>query len=477
MQMNPIIPVILCGGSGSRLWPISRESYPKQYLNINPNENKSLLQKTQERINNFENIKNPILVCNESHRFLVAEQMREIDIEPNEILLEPTGRNTCPAIAIAALVALEKEEDPLILILSSDHEIKDNEKFISALYSGVKYAQEDKLVTFGVLPSSPETGYGYIKAENSLDSENLIGEKISKFTEKPNYETANKFIKDKRYSWNSGIFAFKATKIISEINKYYPEIIKNCKESLQKSKRDLDFLRIDKKEFSKCKNISIDVAIMEKTSDGFVIPLNVKWTDLGSWDSVWEYSNKDEKGNVIHGKVITEDSNNCYLRSEKRLIVGIGLKELIVVETSDALLVAQKDKAQCIKEIVNDLKNKNIPEGLAHKKIYRPWGFFNSLAQDKRWQVKLINVKPGEKLSLQMHHHRSEHWIVVNGTAKVEVDEKIIFLTENQSTYIPLGSTHRLSNPGKIPLSLIEVQSGSYVGEDDIVRFEDKYGR
>jgi mannose-1-phosphate guanylyltransferase len=400
-----------------------------------------------------------------------------MEILPNEILLEPLGRNTCPAIAISALVALEKEKDPILLVLSSDHEIKQLDKFIKNLNTGFHYAKDNKLVTFGVLPTSPETGYGYIKAEKPFNESERDGQKISKFTEKPDQETAKNFLKDKRYTWNSGIFTFKAKTIIAEIEKFNPSLMKNCRESLRGSRKDLDFLRIDCESFKKCQDISIDIAVMEKTSKGIVVPLEALWSDVGSWDAVWENAQKDSEGNVVHGKILSRQSKNCYLRSENRLVVGIGLKELIVVETGDAVLVASKEKSQCIKDIVKELKNNNIPEGLSHKKIYRPWGFFTSLAEDNRWQVKLIEVKPGEKLSLQMHHHRSEHWVVVSGTAKVEVDNQMKILSENESIYIPLGSKHRLSNPGKINLTLIEVQSGSYVGEDDIVRFEDKYGR
>ena len=476
MPLNPIIPVILCGGSGTRLWPLSRQSFPKQFLSLTSNNKASLLQKTIDRISNLKNISSPILVCNEEHRFLVAEQMRGINIKNFSILLEPFGRNTGPAIAISALKALEKNEDPTLLILSSDHEILDKEKFINTLNAGINYAEKDKLVTFGIVPTSPETGYGYIKAEKPF-TENLQGIDIKEFLEKPNLERAKELIKDKRFTWNSGIFMFKAKTIIEELENFSPDIVKYCKESLNHSRVDLDFVRLEKISFEKCPNISIDCAVMEKTKKGTVLPLDANWNDIGSWQSVWEVSNKDKNGNFTKGKTIIKDTKNCYLSSEARLLVGIGLEDLIVIETNDAILVSNKSESQKVKDIVKVLKDEKIPEGQKHSKVYRPWGHFKSMVEEDRWQVKLIEVKSGGKLSLQMHHHRSEYWIIVRGTAEVEVDDKSKILTENESIYIPLGSKHRLSNPGKIPLTLIEVQSGSYVGEDDIIRFEDQYGR
>ena len=474
---NPVIPIILCGGSGTRLWPLSRESYPKQYLSLDTNNKKSLLQKTFERISKIENILSPILVCNEEHRFIVAEQMRSIGVEPLSILLEPFGKNTAPAISLAALKSIEEENDPILLILSSDHEIKNEKRFCQVINRGIEYALKNKLITFGVLPSSPETGYGYIKAKNPFKNGEIHGEKIESFFEKPNLETAKIFIKDKSFTWNSGIFMFKAKKILKEINKYSPEILNCCRESISKSIKDLEFQRLDNKSFSKCPNESIDVSVMEKTSEGIVLPLDAEWSDIGSWQAVWEISKKNNQGNFTQGKVFVEDTKDCYLRSENRLLVGIGLENLIIVETKDAILISDKNKTQNVKEIVKKLKIKGIQEGQKHTKIYRPWGSYESIIEDLKWQVKLIEVKPGEKLSLQMHHHRAEHWIVVKGQAKIEINNKIQFLTKNQSTYIPQGAKHRLSNNGNDPLFLIEVQSGSYIGEDDIIRFEDKYGR
>ncbi len=476
MSLNPIIPVILCGGSGTRLWPLSRQSFPKQFLSLTSDDKDSLLQKTIKRISNIKKISSPILICNEEHRFLVAEQMRGINIKNCSILLEPLGRNTAPAIAISALKALDKNDDPILLILSSDHEILNKEKFINTLNAGINYAKKEQLVTFGIVPTSPETGYGYIKAARPF-THNLEGIDIKEFLEKPDLKKAKELIEDKRFTWNSGIFMFKAKTIIKEIEKFSPEIIKYCKESLKQSRNDLDFIRLEKMSFQKCPNISIDCAVMEKTKKGTVLPLDANWNDIGSWQSVWEVSNKDKNGNFTKGKIIIKNTKNCYLSSEARLLVGIGLEDLIVVETNDAILVSNKSESQKVKEIVKILKDKKIPEGLKHSQIYRPWGHYKSIVEADRWQVKLIEVKSGEKLSLQMHHHRSEYWIIVRGTAEVEVDDKTKILTENESIYIPLGSKHRLTNPGKIPLALIEVQSGSYVGEDDIVRFEDKYGR
>ncbi len=477
MRSRPIIPIILCGGSGTRLWPLSRDSFPKQYLNLSNNENKSLLQETQERIKNLDNIISPIIICNEEHRFIVAEQMREINTKPLSILLEPIGRNTAPAITLAALKATEIENDPILIALSSDHLIQNKNNFIEVLKKGITYAEEGRLVTFGIIPRTPETGYGYIKAEKTFSKEDNKGSKILEFTEKPNLETANSFLKDKRYTWNSGMFMFKTSTILNEIKQYSPDVFKYCKQSINESNKDLDFQRVNFDFFSKCPDLSIDFAVMEKTSNGIVLPLDAGWSDIGSWQSVWETSQKDKNGNFTKGKTLIEKTSNCYIRSENRLVVALGIKDQIIIETNDAILVANKDDSQSIKNVVKKLKDKKIPEGLKHKKIYRPWGHYLSIVEDSRWQVKLIQVKSGEQLSLQMHHHRSEHWVVVSGTAEVEIDANKKVLTENQSIYIPLGSKHRLTNPGKIPLILIEIQSGSYVGEDDIVRFEDRYGR
>ncbi len=477
MPSSNIIPVILCGGSGTRLWPLSRRSYPKQFLKLAGDSKKSLLQLTASRVKKIDSTKDPIIICNEEHRFIVAEQMREIQINPKAILLEPFGKNTAPAITLSALKALDSEEDPLLLILSSDHFIELENDFVKAVEASISYAQKNRLITFGIVPKSPETGYGYIKSKEPLSESLLKGSSIESFIEKPDLKTAKELIKDKRYTWNSGIFLFKANLIIEEIKKYSPNIYSICRESLVEDLYDLDFQRINKVAFSKSPNISIDYAVMEKTTIGTVMPLSANWTDIGSWDAVWKIAKKNTNGNVIDGNIISKDTKNCYLKSDKRLIATLGVEDLIVVDTSDAVLIANMKNSQEVKNLVNLLKERKIPEWQEHKKIFRPWGFYESIAKEKNWQVKLITVNPCEQLSMQKHNHRSEHWVIVSGTAQVDIDEKKIILFKNQSTYIPLGSKHRLSNHGTDPLLVIEIQSGSYLGEDDIERFEDKYGR
>ena len=476
-NINLIQPVILAGGSGTRLWPLSRSSFPKQFLSLTKEGKETMLQLTLGRIMDFENLINPILVCNEEHRFIAAEQMRAINVKPRSIFLEPFGRNTAPAITISALKALEKEEDPILMVLSADHIIKDLNIFKSSIKKGLEYAKKDSMVTFGVNPTSPETGFGYIKAKECLDYEKLVASEIDSFIEKPDKDTAKKLIKNKKYSWNSGMFLFKASVVIKELETYFPNILKYCKESLKPELKDLDFQRLNQEAFKKCPDISIDKAVMEKTKLGVVVPLKAGWNDVGSWEAVLELSDKDRDGNASFGKVLKKDCFNCFIKSENRLIVTLGLNDAIVVETSDAVLVAQKGQAKNLKEIVNNFDPNKFPEGYKHRKVYRPWGHYISIENDSRWQVKKIEVDPGQTLSLQMHHHRAEHWIIVKGTAKVEVDGISKIFGENQSTFIPLGAKHRLSNPGKIPLTLIEVQSGSYLGEDDIIRIKDIYGR
>ncbi len=477
MSLNTILPVILCGGSGTRLWPASRKSFPKQFLSLADKDTNSLLQQTIIRIEKLKNILDPIFICNEEHRFIVAEQIRETNIKPNSIILEPFGRNTAPAITIAALKALEKGKDTNLLILSSDHFIENNEKFLEIIEAGIEYSKKGMLVTFGVLPDTPATGYGYIKSEEPLENLLIEGKSIKSFIEKPDKKTAELLLKDKRFSWNSGIFLFKASAILKAIEQFSPEILNFCQKALSKDIYDLDFQRLDKDYFKKCPDVSIDIAVMEKTKNGIVLPLPVGWSDIGSWNSVWNISQKDSDGNVIYGNVEIEDTQDCYFKSENRLIAAIGLKNLAIIETSDAILVVDKNKSQEVKNIVQKLRDKNIPEALEHQKSFRPWGNYQSLVKKNKWQVKLINVKPGESLSLQKHRYRSEHWVVVSGQAKVEINEKVFNLYENQSTYIPSGSKHRLSNPGNEDLKIIEIQSGTYLGEDDIIRFDDNYGR
>ena len=473
---SDLIPVILSGGSGSRLWPLSRSSLPKQYLNLDEKNDLSLLQNTYLRLKGIQNLKDPIIISNEEQRFIVAEQMREINVKPNSIILEPTGKNTAPAITLAALKALKEDNDPILLILSSDHKIEDEKNFKKVINDGFLHAHNGNLMTFGVIPNSPETGYGYIKSYEEL-TKNKSSSKISKFIEKPNLELAKEFIKDNHYLWNSGIFLFKASAILKELEKYEPQIIKICSESIKKGVADLDFFRVDEEVFKKCPNKPIDIAVMEKTKLGYVMSLKSGWDDIGSWKSVWQNSKKDNKGNSLKGKVIIEQTKNCYLRSEERLIVGINLNNLIIVETNDAILVSNKDSTQKVKKIVEELKKSNFVEGIENKKNYRPWGSFTSIEKGSSWQVKRLEIKPKASISLQMHKHRSEHWVIVNGIAKVEINGKTSILRKNESTYIPSGSKHRLSNPDKMPLIVIEVQSGSYLGEDDIIRFKDNYGR
>ena len=477
MSKNIIVPVLLCGGSGTRLWPYSRQSFPKQFLTLNFTEKKSLLQKTQLRTKKINYVEDPILICNDEHRFIVAEQMREINVAPKSIILEPFGRNTAPAITIAALKSLESYEDPNLLILSSDHQIENEEKFADVINEGLKYSNNGKLVTFGIVPTSPQTGYGYIKSHTPLSKSSINGSEIESFVEKPDKRTAENLIKDRRFTWNSGIFLFKARSILEEIKKFHPEIIKYCESSLNKNLFDLDFQRLDEKVFKDCPNVSIDVSVMEKTRNAYVLPLDAGWSDVGSWDFVWDISKKNFDGNVIEGNVITKNTKNSLLLSQDRLITAIGLEDLVVVETTDAILIAKKEESQKVKDIVEILKKNKLTQGVEHKKIFRPWGDYKSIANEQLWQVKLIKVKPGEKLSLQRHQYRSEHWVVVSGIAKVEIEGKESTLHQNQSSYIPVGSKHRLSNPGETDLKIVEVQTGSYLGEDDIQRFDDNYGR
>ena len=472
-----IIPVLMCGGSGSRLWPMSRKSLPKQFLKCNPLSPFSFLQETFLRLKKIKNIQPPILICNEEHRFISAEQMREINIEPKSIILEPFGRNTAPAIALGSIKANTFEEDPLILVLPADHSIENVDEFAKIIEKGVKYAEEGNIVTFGIIPKSAETGFGYIEAESNFDCKDFKGIKIRQFIEKPNKKTAELLIKNNKYLWNSGIFLMKAKTAIKQFKLFAPEILSKCNLCIKESSNDLDFLRIHKEHFINCPEVAFDIAIMEKTDLGIVLPLDIEWSDIGSWDSIWEISKKDEFGNAMIGNVVSEEIKNCYLRSENKLIVGVDIENIIVVETSDAVLVVKKDSSQKVKNIVEKLKSKNYKQATQHKKIYRPWGSYLSIAEGKGWQVKIITVNPRASLSLQKHNFRTEHWIVVKGEALVEVDKDKKTLYKNESTYIPLGFKHRLSNPSDQPLILIEVQSGNYLGEDDIIRFEDNYGR
>lgn len=466
--MHKILPVILSGGSGTRLWPLSREAYPKQFLALVGES--TMLQATWDRVADIATHA-PIVVANQEHRFMAAEQLRERSAAPDAIILEPLPRNTAPAIALAALYAIESAGDALLLVLPSDHVIQDVAAFHRAVSDAARAGEAGKLVTFGVVPSTSETGYGYIKAGPGEGMR-----PVERFVEKPDLARAKEYVASGDYYWNSGMFLFKASRYIEELGKFCPEILNACRRALAGASKDADFVRLDAEAFGASPSDSIDYAIMEHTRDSVVVPLDAAWSDLGSWYALWEASKKDPRGNAHHGDVIEIDCTNTYAYGN-RLIAMVGLQDVIVVETDDAIFVGHADRSQEVKQIVAQIKQSGRGEAIAHRKVYRPWGAYDSIDNGGRFQVKRITVKPGASLSLQMHHHRAEHWIVVSGTAEVTRGEEVLLLTENQSTYIPLGVTHRLRNPGKLPLELIEVQSGSYLGEDDIVRFEDTYGR
>ena len=476
-EKDEILPVVLCGGTGSRLWPLSRSCHPKQYLAIKREDKFSFLQITLNRLKKIKKTSNPIVICSDENRFITGEQLRELDITPHSIILEPCRRNTAPAIAIAALKAIEDGTDPILLILPSDHSIENEQKFADAISKAKIFAEKGNLVTFGIVPTSAETGYGYIKASENPVTPNNTVYKVEKFIEKPHRFLAEKLIQDKRYNWNSGIFMFKASSIIEELKKSAPKIVSYCTESLKKKKADLYFERIDKDFFQKCDDVSIDTAVMEKTNLAIVMPLEIGWSDIGGWKSFWETSNKDNNGNVLIGNSLEYESKNCLINSEKRLTVALGLENIMIIETIDAILVAHKDFSEKVKNVVNDLNKKKKIEGVLHKKVYRPWGNFTSIEKGSIWKIKKIEVNPGASLSLQLHHHRAEHWIVVSGTAKVEIDKKEFFLNPNESCYVPRETKHRLSNPFDQLLTIVEVQSGEYLEEDDIVRYKDEYGR
>ncbi len=466
--MAAVIPVILSGGSGTRLWPKSRKAYPKQLHTLYGDY--TMLQHTANRV---AHLQAPIVVCGEAQRFMVAEQLSEVCKEQATVVLEPAGRNTAPAIAIAAEQALKTDENAVIVVLPADHQIKNEDAFRAALDIAVSKAQNGKLVAFGVVPTKPETGYGYINAKASSEE----GAAIERFVEKPDLKTAEDYLASGEYLWNSGMFVFSAKQYLDELKEYEPAIVEAAKASLEKAKEDLDFVRLDEESFLQCKDISVDYAVMERTSAAWAVPLSADWSDLGSWESLWDSADKDANGNVCSGDVITEGCENSLFFSETRLVSAVGLKDVVVVDTDDSVLVVNKNDSQNVKAIVDELKARDRSETTFHRKVYRPWGNYDSIGHGARFQVKCIEVKPGASLSLQMHHHRAEHWVVVSGTAIVERDKEEHLLSENESIYLPLGCTHRLTNPGKINLQLIEVQVGSYLGEDDIVRFEDVFGR
>ena len=476
-----IIPVIMAGGSGTRLWPLSRQLHPKQFLPLVSE--KTMLQETCERLSGIEH-KPPLLICGENHRFTVAEQLRQADFEFDHILLEPEGRNTAPAVALAALQAMKvvseddnPDSEPVLLVLAADHVIKDDQAFVSAVNSALPFAHQGRLVTFGIVPKTPETGYGYIKAGDSLDTNVATAMKVDEFVEKPDLKTAESYLSSGNYLWNSGMFMFKASQFLSELEAQRPDILAVCRQSMECASVDIDFIRPDTDIFITCPEDSIDYAVMEKTESAVVVPMDCGWSDVGSWSALWDVADKDENGNATKGDVLTLDSKDCFIQSNHKLVATVGLKDVVIVESDDAIMVANKNRVQDVKAIVSQLKEQGRSEASLHRKVYRPWGSYDGIDSGERFQVKRIVVKPGGKLSLQMHHHRAEHWIVVSGTAVVTKGDKEFILSENESTYIPIGETHRLENPGAIPLEMIEVQSGSYLGEDDIVRMEDSYGR
>lgn len=459
-----ILPVIMAGGTGSRLWPLSRDLMPKQFLKLDGDT--TMLQATVQRLQGLDALP-PLVICNEEHRFIAAEQMRQINQLDHNIILEPVGRNTAPAIALAAMTAVKKGQDPLLLVLAADHIISDSEEFRQVVAQASEFAAADNLVTFGIVATGPETGYGYIK--RGVEKSGAYS--VQQFVEKPDLATAKGYVSSGEYYWNSGMFIFKASIYLAELKQHRPDIYSACEQAMAEVDPDLDFIRVNKEAFLACPDDSIDYAVMEKTTKAVVVPLNAGWSDVGSWSSLWDVTAKDENNNVHKGDVLSVASKHNYVFAETGLVATVGLENIIVVQTKDAVLVAAKDKVQDVKSIVQQLKGAGRTEHRIHREVYRPWGKYDSIDNGARYQVKRITVKPGEKLSIQMHHHRAEHWIVVSGTANVTVDGKDTLMSENQSIYIPLGAIHALENPGKIPLELIEVQSGSYLGEDDIVRF------
>jgi len=468
-----IIPVILAGGSGTRLWPLSRKLYPKQLLPLV--EKNTLAQSTLARLQGLEDLAEPVIICNEEHRFIIAEQMRAMGVNPAAIILEPVGRNTAPAVAVAALQVLKTDPEAVMLVLPADHLISDPGQFHEAVRQAVSLAGQGHLTTFGIVPVAPETGYGYIKQGKPLGGGTARA--IERFVEKPDLPTAENYIASGQYFWNSGMFVFRAASVLAELERFAPAIVAACRLALDKAAADLDFLRLDRASFEDCPEDSVDYAVMEQTDKGAMVPLSCGWNDLGSWEALWQAGSKDDCGNVTRGDVVLCDVHDSYLHAETRLLAAVGLRNHIVVETADAVLISPRDRVQEVKKIVDKLKAEKRIEAVSHKKVFRPWGHYESIGDGARYQVKRISVTPGQVLSLQKHFHRAEHWVVVQGTALVTRDSEEILLRENESVYLPLGAVHRLANPGKIPLELIEVQVGPYLGEDDIVRFEDVYGR
>lgn len=463
------IPVIMAGGSGSRLWPLSRSAFPKQFLSLDNQHSLTMLQSTIERLNGLEAAE-PIIISNEDHRFVVAEQIRTYG-KKSRIILEPAGRNTAPAIALAAFTAIEQGDDPVMLVLAADHFVKNKAAFQSAILQALQQAEAGKLATFGIVPTAPETGYGYIHRGGEVTSGTY---EINAFVEKPKLEVAQQYLNSGEYYWNSGCFMFKASVFLNELKQHSPDIYRQCELSMKGISHDYDFIRVGVEEFLKCPDDSVDYAVMEHTKHGVVVPMDAGWSDVGSWSALWEVSDKDDNGNVCQGDAILSGTSDCYIYAPNKLVAAVGLKDIVVVETKDAVLVADKNQVQEVKKIVEHLKAENRAEYREHRESYRPWGKSDAIDKGERYKVNRITVEPGKKQSLQMHFHRAEHWVVVSGTAKVTFDGSVKVITENQSLYIPVGMNHMIENPGKIPLELIEIQSGSYLNEDDVVRFEEK---
>ncbi|MBF7994411.1 mannose-1-phosphate guanylyltransferase/mannose-6-phosphate isomerase [Rahnella laticis] len=471
-----ILPVIMAGGTGSRLWPMSRELYPKQFLRLYGEQ--SMLQETVTRLNGL-GASEPLVICNEEHRFLVAEQLRQINRLSKNIILEPVGRNTAPAITLAALSAIDEGSDPLLLVLAADHVIENPEAFHQAVQNAIPFAEQGKLVTFGIVPTGPETGYGYIQRGVELGSNSESIYRVQRFVEKPNLPTALQYLETGEYYWNSGMFLFRAKRFLEEMATFRPDILQACLKAIETLEPDMqqNFIRVDKESFSSCPDESVDYAVMEKTTDAIVVPLDAGWNDIGSWAALWDVNNKNAAGNAVTGDVFTHNAENCYINTDEKLVAAIGVENLVIVNTKDAVLVIDKSQVQDVKKVVEYLKSAQRREYRLHRESYRPWGRNDIVVNTPRYHVNRITVKPGGQFSLQMHHHRAEHWVILSGTARVTINNENFLLTENQSTFIPIGAQHRLENPGKIPLELLEIQSGSYLEDDDIVRTQDHYGR
>jgi len=468
-----LYPVILSGGSGTRLWPLSREHFPKPLMPLMSD--KTLLQETASRLDAVHDQDDAVYVCNEEHRFLLAEQVSLLGKQPSTIILEPEGRNTAPALTLAALYLVKRDPQALMIVMPADHVMTEPQAFVEAVGHGRTHAEQGALVTFGIVADRPETGYGYIKRAAALPDSNAFG--VERFVEKPDLETAQRYLETGDYYWNSGIFLMRADRWLAEMERFAPVILERCRTAMDKGSEDSVFFRVNATDFLASPANSIDYAVMEKTDRAVVVPLGAGWSDVGAWPALWEISPRDADGNVTRGDVITEDTHNAFLVAQHRCLATVGVDDIIVVETADAVLVASRDKAQNVKAIVNRLKADQRDECKTHRQVYRPWGSYEGIDAGSRFQVKRLTVKPGAQLSLQMHHHRAEHWVVVKGTARVTCGDQVFNLHENESTYIPIGEKHRLENPGNIPLEVIEIQSGSYLGEDDIVRFEDVYDR